>query len=404
MGNRRAGETRNTLLLGVWRVANYTQTLQDGLRGAALSVRVQGRSFLASLVPALMADTMNNVFNSRLILGLAFGAFFASASVATAQPRRLAPGVVTTIPSTPTDAELFSGPRPLNEIPIAIPGLDYQPNLSPKTATVFEKAKVSTLRRTVWNLEFSFKPFRMVEVEMPQANGRIQRKMIWYMVYKVKNNGGHWRQVEKQVEGDFPEPHFVWTKEITNTITLFGKSTDELRFFPHFVLDAVEFNKTYLDRVLPAAIATIRAREFPGDNKTPLYDSQSITEVPIPVSTPESDKSVWGVVTWEDVDPRADYFSVYVQGLTNAYRYEDPAGAFKPNDPPGTGRQLTLKTLRLNFWRPGDAIAENEAEVRFGMRIDADAAEQAKIFSLFKSNERVDSEWLYRPILGHKEP
>lgn len=388
-------------------MANYTQLLRDGLRGAALSVRVQGRSFLVCLVPALMADTMNNVFFSRLTLCLSLGlalAGLAFVSPVAAQSRRLAPGVVTTIPSTPTDEEMFSGPRPLNEVPIAIPGLDYKPNLHPKIETAFEKAKISTLRRTIWNLEFSFKPFRMVEVEMPQANGRIQRKLIWYMVYKVKNNGAHWKPLEKVETFREGLVHTTYTKELTNTITIFGKSTEELRFFPHFVLDAVEFNKTYLDRVLPAAIATIRAREFPGDNKTPLFDSQSISEVPIAVSTPQADKSVWGVVTWEDVDPRTDYFSVYVQGLTNAYRYTDPPGGFKPNDTPGTGRQLTLKTLRLNFWRPGDAIAENEGEVRFGMRIDADAGEQAKIFSLFKANERVDSEWLYRPVLGHKEP
>lgn len=349
-----------------------------------------------------MADTMNNVFFSPLILGLAIVAGLAS--VAPAQQRRLAPGVLTTIPSAPTDEEMFSGPRPLNEIPIAIPGLDYKPNLHPKQETVFERAKVATLRRTIWNLEFSFKPFRMVEVEMPQANGRIQRKLIWYMVYKVKNNGMHWKETTKEFETKLKEKDEVYTKVLTNSVTIFGKETEELRFFPHFVLDAVEFNKTYLDRVLPAAIGTIRAREFPGDNKTPLYDSQSISEVPIPVSTPESDKSVWGVVTWEDVDPRTDYFSVYIQGLTNAYRYTDPPGAFKANDAPGTGRQITTKTLRLNFWRPGDAIAENEGEVRYGMRIDADAAEQAKVFGLFKANERVDSEWLYRPLLGHKEP
>ena len=36
-------------------------------------------------------------------------------------------------------------------------------------------------------------------------------------------------------------------------------------------------------------------------------------------STPEEDNSVWGLATWEDVDPRVDFFSVYIKGLTNAY-------------------------------------------------------------------------------------
>jgi hypothetical protein len=336
--------------------------------------------------------------SARLVfgLGMAIVSLAMFCGLVSAQQRRLAPGVVTTIPSSPIDEEMFSGPRPLNEIPIAIPGLDYKPNLNPKSDTIFERAKISTLRRTIWNLEFSFKPLRMAEVEMPQANGRMQRKLIWYMVYKVKNNGGHWKPLEKVEEFREGLVHTTYTKELTNTITIFGKQTDELRFFPHFVLEALEFNKAYLDRVLPAAMPVIRAREFPGDNRTPIYDSQQITEVPIPVSTQDADKSVWGVVTWEDVDPRTDYASVFIQGLTNAYRYEDPPGAFKAGDAPGTGRKLTQKTLRLNFWRPGDALAEHEGEIRYGMRIDADQAEQDKIFKLFSATERLDHEWVYR--------
>lgn len=341
---------------------------------------------------------MKNAFFPRLVICLALLLpCLIAAYPALAQQRRLAPGVVTTIPSTPAEEEMFSGPRPLVEVPIAIPGLDYKPNLAPKSDTVFERSKIGTLRRTIWNLEFSFKPFRMVEVEVPQANGRMQRKLIWYMVYKVKNNGNHWKPLDKVEEFREGLVHTTYTKELTNTIEVFGrKDTEELRFFPHFVLDSLEFNKQYLDRVIPAAMAPIRAREFPGDNKTPLYDSVSISQVPIGVSKPEADKSVWGVVTWEDVDPRVDYFSVFIQGLTNAYRYEDPPGAFKPTDKPGSGRKLTHKTLRLNFWRPGDAIAESEEEIRYGLRIDPDPAEQEKIFALFGVTERLDYEWLYR--------
>ena len=46
--------------------------------------------------------------------------------------------------------------------------------------------------------------------------------------------------------------------------------------------------------------------------------------------------------------------------------------------------------------RAGDAIAEHEGEIRYGMRIDSDPAEQAKIFKLFGVQERLDSQWLYR--------
>ena len=98
-----------------------------------------------------------------------------------------------------------------------------------------------------------------------------------------------------------------------------------------------------------------------------LLNSVEMAEQPIPVSDGRIDRGVWGVATWADIDPRIDFFSVYVGGLTNAYRWEDPAGAYKPGDPPGKGRQFARKTLQLNFWRPGDEILQDEREIRFGV-------------------------------------
>ena len=85
-----------------------------------------------------------------------------------------------------------------------------------------------------------------------------------------------------------------------------------------------------------------------------------------PIEAGRAQRGVWGVAMWEDVDPQIDFFSVYVGGLTNAYQWTDPRGAYKPGDPPGTGRKFTRKTLQLNFWRPGDEIDQNEREIRFG--------------------------------------
>jgi hypothetical protein len=169
----------------------------------------------------------------------------------------------------------------------------------------------------------------------------------------------------------------------------------ELRFFPQFVLASTEYKKEYLDRVIPAALAPIRAREFPG-RQVDLHNSLSISEVPIGKSDETADRSVWGVATWVDVDPKIDYYIVYVQGLTNAYQFEDPAGAFKKGDAPGTGRQFTRKTLQLNFWRPGDTVDPHEEEIRFGTRIDPDPADQAKILAEFGIDKPIDYRWLYR--------
>lgn len=316
--------------------------------------------------------------------------------------RQFAPGVVTTIAPHPEDEEMFSGPRLLVEVPASIPGLAYDPKLAPKSSTIAERAKGATLRRTIWNLEFSFKPMRMLYVDVPQPTNRMQRQLVWYMVYRVRNLGKHITPVQeveevKLASGETSDVHINYKRGTTDEIEFLGRKSTDLRFFPHFVLASTEYDKEYFDRVIPAALEPIRAREFPGRTDQKLFDSLSISEVPIKLSTDKEDNGVWGVVTWTDVDPRIDYFVVYVQGLTNAYRFDDPAGAFKAGNLPGTGRKLTKKTLQLNFWRPGDTVDPNEEEVRYGSRTDADPAEQAKILAEYGIDKPIDHLWVYRP-------
>jgi hypothetical protein len=99
---------------------------------------------------------------------------------------------------------------------------------------------------------------------------------------------------------------------------------------------------------------------------------------------------------WEGVDPRIDYFSVYVQGLTNAYRFADNPDEYKPGDKPGKGRKFTHKTLAIHFWRPGDTIAENEGEVRYGMPTEQEPAAQKEVNAKYGQEDRLDYRWIYR--------
>src|SRR5689334_17586591 len=89
---------------------------------------------------------------------------FVGLAIAQQPSREFAAGVLTTIPPAPQAEEMFSGPRPLVEVPIAIKDLKYEPKLSSVSTTVYERAQSATLRRTIWNLEFSFKPMRMIYV------------------------------------------------------------------------------------------------------------------------------------------------------------------------------------------------------------------------------------------------
>jgi hypothetical protein len=270
--------------------------------------------------------------------------------------RALAPGVEVTIAPDRQEEETFTT-RDIVEILHGIPGLDWKPKLSPDTQTLREMATGTVFRREIWCLEFTFKPVRMLWVDVPQASGKMQRKLIWYMVYHVKNTGQHLKPA-KRPDG-------------TYTVTTADR---DVRFFPQFVLEAPEYNKAYLDRLIPLAIPAIQQKEDPNRK---LLNSVEIGGL-IPTSSDLVDHSVWGVATWEDIDPRVDFFSIYVQGLSNAYQWVDPPEAFKQGDPPGKGRVLAQKTLLLNFWRPGDEFVEDQRVIRYGIP------------------GKVDYSWIYR--------
>jgi hypothetical protein len=297
-------------------------------------------------------------------------------------PRKLAPGVLTVIPPEPKNEETFEGPLQLP----SISSLDWTPNFTSKTETLGEKAQRVIIRHNIWNLEFAFKPLRMIHIDIPQPTGKMQRKLIWYMVYRVRNVGGHLTPVADPQQTVADPQKKTYKPEVVDQVMdmVVSQPTDSLRFFPHFVLESREVGKSYLDRIIPAAIPAIQMREMRGGR---LYNSVEITKASIPVTRADAEGGVWGVVTWEDVDPRIDFFSIYVQGLTNAFRVRGS---------PQEGFIHQHKTLQLNFWRPSDIYDEHEGEIRFGVAAVSDPAEQATICAQYGISERVDYLWVYR--------
>jgi hypothetical protein len=271
---------------------------------------------------------------------------------ALAQPaaRPFAEGVVTTIPP-----DLNAGETVATHDLVEIrenPDAPWKPELLTESRTLYGMSHDAKFRRDVWCLEFSFKPLRMIWVDVPQPTGKMERKLVWYLVYAVRNTG-QTLVPEEQADG---------------TYTAAVGEGGPLQFIPSFVLESQDRDaaggrlyKAYLDRVIPVASAAIHAREARG---RALLNSAQMADEVLP---PGSDQRVWGVATWENVDPRIDFFSVYVGGLTNAYRWVDPPGEYKAGDAPGAGRRFVRKTLQLNFWRPGDEHFEDENEVRFGV-------------------------------------
>jgi hypothetical protein len=267
--------------------------------------------------------------------------------------RRLAPGVMISVDPMRTLSESVSQHDVVGLLAV-----------NPK----FDWAKDIDFRHDVWVLKFQFKPMRMIWVDVPQSSGLMQRKLIWYMVYEVTNVG----QVLHPVN-DVKLPYETSDKRLLYEV----KTVDSpVHFSPEFLLeghqrmkDGEGFTKFYPDRVLPVAIKPIQMREDP--NRRFLTTVEMCREIKV-------GESLWGVATWEDIDPRIVRFSVYVYGLTNAYRWQDEPGEYKPGDSVLKGRKLRSKVLKLNFWRPGDPYFENEEEIRFGIP------------------GGVDYEWVYR--------
>jgi transcription antitermination factor NusG len=106
-------------------------------------------------------------------------------------------------------------------------------------------------------------------------------------------------------------------------------------------------------------LAQIRDRE---DTRLDLHDSARMSERDL---TPGEER--WGVAVWEDVDPRIDFFSIYVRGLTNAIRWRPRADAtFAADSVPMAGEEHVLESLRLDFWRPGDDATSLDDEMSVG--------------------------------------
>jgi len=291
-----------------------------------------------------------------------------------AQGVQFAPGVLTTIPPEVNRDDTVAV-HDLVEIR-ADAQLQRDPSSTTKSRTLYEMVQGIRFRSDTWCLELSFKPLRMLHVDIPQSNGKMQRKLIWYLVYRVRNTG----------------VGLVSEEQADGTFATVEKAADSLRFIPQFVLESQDLDrrgqpirKAYLDRIVPAAYGPIRRRELP---RGELLNSVQLAEQRLSLESGRSVGGLWGVAIWEDIDPEIDFFSVHVGGLTNAYQWQDPPDAYQLGDPPGKGRKFLQKTLQLNFWRPGDAYAEDEREIRFGV-----APEKADLYGVA---EGVAYQWVYR--------
>ncbi len=295
---------------------------------------------------------------------------------------RFAPGTVNVIAPAPLPEETFTGPLTLQDLIDAHPEIEWgapdfpdgKPYFDARTRTLIEMARQVILRREVYCFEFAFKPLRQMYVDLPQPNGSMQRQIIWYMVYRVRYQGGDLRAAPGAVSDAAVDSLYSRIEKV---------SYDSRRFFPLAVLTDAVTDKAYTDRIVPAAKELIANRE---KITAPLYNSVEMTAIEIPRSADPAADGVWGVFTWTDVDPKTDFVSLYVYGLTNAFQQSEVNGQSK----------FVKKALQLNFYRPGDAVRLTEDKIRFGVPAYTNEEEQKYILDQYGLEKRLDYQWLYR--------
>lgn len=258
------------------------------------------------------------------------------------------------------------------------------------TATIKEMQKQERL----FEMEVTFKSMRMrwVNITDPKDPTKKTRERVWYLVYKAVNrkldvpdDGG---LVAKNEEDEIKPPYFI----------------------PRFTLVTTDNNeyKIYRDVVIPEAIADIRKRESRYEGQGPLINTVDAAKpVPQPVAiTDKQQNAIYGVAMWRGVDPKTDYFTIYMSGFSNAFmdrksaeqlnveqlrrlnlelgrKAEDLASLDKDQllallfPKLGMDEQVYRKVIVQKFKRPGDEFFETELEFD---RIPADDPKDPKSY------------------------
>ena len=276
----------------------------------------------------------------------------------------------------------------------------------------------------LWVLEVRFKPLRLISVNLTDPKtGKKTKQLVWYLVYRAVNR---------------PLP-FKGDPNGVNPQNVFDPTPGEPLFAPEFTLitNDNDSQKIYSDDILPEAQAAIAARE-----RLPQLKNSVQVVGPVPKATPVDAKQdnapIYGVVTWKGIDARTDFVTIYMSGFSNGYRHVrgpvpfntlsqalaqgqlrrttalwngdttqnwtnmhdlletsktnllkkqaiEAANWFfvvKPSaSGPPAGSILWRKTLVQRYWRPGDAIDQDEAE----------------FFTKGPNDEVFEPRWIYRP-------
>lgn len=201
----------------------------------------------------------------------------------------------------------------------------------------------------IWVMEVHMKPVRIIWADITDPKTNVTKKeQIWYFVYRAIN-----RPVKRPPETE------------TTPQNPAAKEPGPPQFIPSFTMVTLDgkAQQTIDDEILPEALKEVLKVE-----RRKLKDSVNVVRA-VPAATsedPNDANSIYGVATFRGVDPSTDRFVIYMSGFSNGYqKTEGPNGEMI----------LSRKTVKQEFWRPGDRFDVDSLEFRF----------------------EGDAEWVYRP-------
>ena len=163
----------------------------------------------------------------------------------------------------------------------------------------------------VWVLHFKFKDPRIVKVKVPGKGERL----CWYVWYQIYNFSNEPRQL-----------------------------------IPTFEIKADTSDTVHPDQILPAVEAAV-ARVEDHASTDNIRNSVTISQELIPVSSSKQVRPVTGVALWDDIEPDAQRYTLFVTGLSNGWSIATG------NNPGPNGEPETIvrrKTLQVEFRRVGN--------------------------------------------------
>lgn len=228
----------------------------------------------------------------------------------------------------------------------------------------------------LWIMEVHFRPLRQILVDLTDpVTGKKSPRYVWYLPYRAIN-----RKLANRAVANAP------VNELDAPVI-------PPQFIPVFTImttDDPEPYKVYPDQVLPEAIAAINQRE-----KTSYKSTVSVIRDLPPATAPGAPDQVviQGVATWVGLDPKADFYTVFLTGFSNG---------FVKGTGPGGAEVIQWKTIRMKYWRPGDELYQREPEIQLDLddRKQQLRAEQPKKANArevqLKTRKEDPPTWIYR--------